>query len=132
MILKEFCKLKIGTQWATCTGFLSVNHLPSEKILIAYIKEAARLNEEGIKKPARKKTAIVPKDLEIPDALIKAFSKAKKARQVFDTLSPSHRKEYIQWIQEAKTDSTRDNRIKTTIEWVTEGKSRHWKYHRKN
>ena len=106
--------------------------LPAEKILIAYVKEATRLNEEGIKKPARKKSSVSPKDLEMPDALSKAFLKNKKARLAFEALSPSHRKEYIQWIQEAKTDATRDSRVNTTIEWVAEGKSRHWKYNRKN
>ena len=110
----------------------SIKDLPAEKILIAYVKEATRLNEEGIKKPARKKSSVSPKDLEMPDALSKAFLKNKKARLAFEALSPSHRKEYIQWIQEAKTDATRDSRVNTTIEWVAEGKSRHWKYNRKN
>ena len=110
----------------------SVKDLPREKILVAYIKEAARLNEDGIKKPAKKKTTPSQKDLEIPEALARAFSKNKIARLAFEALSPSHRKEYIQWIRDAKTDPTRDQRIKTTLEWVAEGKSRHWKYNRKS
>jgi uncharacterized protein YdeI (YjbR/CyaY-like superfamily) len=46
----------------------------------------------------------------------------------FNSLSYSHRKEYIEWISEAKTDPTRDKRIATTVTWLTEGKSRNWKY----
>jgi uncharacterized protein YdeI (YjbR/CyaY-like superfamily) len=109
----------------------SIKDLPSEKILIAYIKEAARLNEEKVKLPARKKT-IDPKELKAPDALVKAVQKNKKAKTTFESFSPSHKKEYIEWITEAKTDDTRNKRIATAVEWMTDGKSRNWKYARKS
>jgi uncharacterized protein YdeI (YjbR/CyaY-like superfamily) len=109
----------------------SKKDLPSDKILTEYIKEAARLNEEGVKvtKPAKK--AIPAAQLAVPPALAAAFKKAPKAKQTFEAFAPSHRKEYIEWINEAKTDPTRDKRVATTIEWLLEGKARNWKYGKK-
>ncbi|MEO7266129.1 MAG: YdeI/OmpD-associated family protein, partial [Ferruginibacter sp.] len=40
----------------------------------------------------------------------------------------SHKKEYLQWITEAKTEDTRNKRMATAIEWIAEGKGRNWKY----
>ncbi|HXB94209.1 MAG TPA: DUF1801 domain-containing protein, partial [Puia sp.] len=79
----------------------SLKDLPSDKILIAYLKEAAQLNEKGIKKPVAKKA---PKpELPVPPELAAALKKNKKAKTMFDDFSPSHRREYIEWITEAKT-----------------------------
>jgi len=129
---KGILQLKHRTAMGNMDRIQSVKDLPAEKILIVYVQEAARLNEEGIKKPAKKKSTVSQKDLEIPDELTKAFSKNRKAPLALDALPPSHRKEYIQWIQEAKTEPTRDKRIKNTIELVSEGKSRYWKYNRQS
>jgi len=107
----------------------SKKDLPSDKILTAYIREAAALNEAGIKKAAPKK--VPKKELPVPEELTAAFKKNKKAQATFEGFSPSHRREYIEWITEAKTDATREKRIATTVEWLTEGKSRMWKYEKK-
>ncbi|MGH2566566.1 MAG: YdeI/OmpD-associated family protein [Ginsengibacter sp.] len=104
--------------------------LPADKKIIAWIKEAMKLNDDNVKLPERKKSAS-PKEIEIPDALQKALNKNKTAAATFNNFSPSHKREYIEWINEAKTDETKNKRIATTIEWVTEGKSRNWKYMRK-
>ena len=108
----------------------SLKDLPADKILIAYIKEAAQLNKEGVKLPARPKAA-PKKELPTPAGLIAAFKKDKKAQATFDAFPPSHRREYIEWITEAKTEETRQKRIATTLEWLAEGKSRNWKYQKK-
>lgn len=108
----------------------TLKDLPSDKILMAYIKEAAVLNEQGVKMPAR--SAKQPKPaLPVPAALTAALKKNKKALAVFEGFAPSHRREYVEWITEAKTDATRSKRIATTLEWLTEGKSRNWSYHKK-
>ncbi len=107
----------------------SLKDLPSDNILINYIKEAVDLNEKGVKLPPRKKTE--QKDLLVPLSLAAALRKNKKAQTVFEAFSPSHKKEYIEWITEAKTETTRDKRIESAIEMLTEGKSRNWKYVRK-
>ncbi|HLZ85657.1 MAG TPA: YdeI/OmpD-associated family protein [Puia sp.] len=104
----------------------ALGDLPADKAMLAYIKEAATLIEKGVKKPVAKKA---PKaDLPVPPALAAALKKNKKAQAAFEGFSPSHRREYIEWITEARTDATRDKRIATTVEWLMEGKSRMWKY----
>jgi len=105
----------------------SVKDLPPDKILIAYIKEAAILNEEEIKLPVKPKTAAT-KELIIPSALTNALIKNKRALNIFTNFSPSNKREYAEWISEAKTEATRNKRIETAIEWIAEGKNRHWKY----
>lgn len=109
----------------------SVKDLPSDKIFIAYIKQAAKLNEDGIALPAKKKATVSATSIEVPDDVQKALKKNKKVSEVFFAFAPSHKKEYLQWINEAKTEPTRNKRIETMIEWLKEGKSRNWKYERK-
>lgn len=107
----------------------AVKDLPADKILIAYIKEAASLNDKGVKLPPKPKTTV--KDLPVPAELSAALTKNKNALAVFEKFPPSHKKEYIQWIMEAKTETTRDKRIATAIEWIADGKGRNWKYEKK-
>jgi uncharacterized protein YdeI (YjbR/CyaY-like superfamily) len=108
----------------------SVKDLPSDKILISLIKEAAALNGLSIKKPGRVPAAPKP-ELPVPAALAAALKKNKKAGAAFEAFAPSHRREYMEWITEAKTEETRDKRVATTLEWLVEGKSRNWKYQKK-
>ena len=105
----------------------AVTDLPNDKILTGYIKKAAQLNEAGIKKPAPAR-AKVKGELVVPDYFSAALSKNKKARVTFEDFSYSHRKEYVEWVVEAKREATRQQRLKTAIEWLAQGKSRHWKY----
>ncbi len=104
--------------------------LPSDKIMIEYIKEAALLNKEGIK-VIRKPAAKEKKVLKIPDYLAKALAKNKKVGETFSKFSPSHKKEYIEWLTDAKTVETRNKRLETAVEWMSEGKPRMWKYIKK-
>lgn len=121
---------KVGnTDMARFDKITSMDDLPSDKILIAYIKEAVRLNDDDIKVEKPKKP--VKKELPIPPALAAALQKNKKAAAKFEAFPPSHRREYIEWIDEAKTEETRNRRVETTIEWVAEGKGRNWKYEKK-
>jgi uncharacterized protein YdeI (YjbR/CyaY-like superfamily) len=107
-----------------------VSDLPPKKILTGYVKAAVKLNEERAKSPSSPKPRVKKPELEAPASLLAALRKNRKAKSTFDSLSPSHRREYVQWIIEAKTDATRDKRIATTTEWLGEGKSRNWKYER--
>jgi len=108
----------------------SLKDLPSDKKLTAYIKEAMKLNELGIKLPAKAKNT-EKKTIEVPDYFLKAIKKDKKAFQVFEAFAYSHKKEYLQWITEAKTEDTRNKRMATAIEWIRDGKGRNWKYEKK-
>ncbi len=107
----------------------SVADLPSDRVLTAYIRKAAKLNDDGVqvvKAPRRQ----LPKP-KTPPALMAALRKNKKALTAWTSLSPSHVREYVEWIAEAKGDDTRARRIATAVEWLTEGKSRNWKYMKK-
>ncbi len=105
----------------------SLQDLPDEKTLIGYVKKATALNETGIKVPGRaepKKRAPLP----VPDDFAAALKKNAKARTTLENFSPSHRREYIEWITEAKREETRQQRLATAIKWLAEGKARNWKY----
>lgn len=107
----------------------SVKDLPDKKTMTGYVKQAMKLNEEGVTVPKLKKVAKMPTSaLTVPSELATALNRNRKALNSFDAFSPSHRKEYIQWITEAKSEATRDRRIESTIAQLVEGKSRHWKY----
>lgn len=105
-----------------------VSDLPPKKELIAYIKKAMKLNEAGVKSPSRSKDRPGKPEIPMPDYFRAALKKNKKAQAAFDSFSPSHRREYLEWLTDAKTDATRDKRMNTALEWIVEGKSRHWKY----
>lgn len=108
----------------------SPSDLPSDKILTLYIQEAMRLNLEGIKRPAKEKPA-EKKELVAPDYLKAALKKNKKALKTFEDFSFTNKKEYIEWVTEAKNEETRNKRLNTAVEWMAEGKIRHWKYVKK-
>ena len=104
----------------------SLAELPADKVLINYVKKAARLNEDGVKVPKSKSKARPP--LVVPDYFKAALQKNKKALSAFEAFSYSHKKEYIEWLSEAKREETRNARLKTAIQWIASGKSRNWKY----
>jgi uncharacterized protein YdeI (YjbR/CyaY-like superfamily) len=105
---------------------LSLQDLPGDKTLLAYIQEAMALNEAGIR--ALRKKPAPRRELEIPAYLISALKKNREAWENFEQFPYSHRKEYVQWLQEAKTDATREKRLQQALEWIAEGKDRNWKY----
>ena len=106
----------------------SLKDLPSDKVMLGYIRQAVKLNESGA--PARERDAAKgkAKPVAVPDDLAAALKKNKQAAKVFAEFSPSKRKDYIGWITEAKREETRTKRLATAIEWIAEGKSRNWKY----
>lgn len=108
----------------------TLNDLPPDDVLKAYIREAWELNEKNIKLPAKNK-APQTKQLDIPTYFTDALSRNQKALENFENFSYSHKKEYVEWLTEAKTEATRANRLATTLEWLEEGKSRMWKYQNK-
>ena len=101
--------------------------LPPKKVLAGYIKKAMALNDQGVK-VARVPKRAAPKAVRVPEDLAAALKKNKKAHATFTGFSPSHKREYIEWITEAKTSGTRARRLETAVEWMGAGKSRNWKY----
>jgi uncharacterized protein YdeI (YjbR/CyaY-like superfamily) len=117
-----------GNQAAGRFGRITaISDLPGAKVLTGYIKEAARLNEAGVKLPPKTRPK-ERKPLVIPAALKQALKGSKKAQTAFENFSYSHKKEYVEWIAEARTEQTRMRRLETAIEWMGDGKSRNWKY----
>lgn len=104
-----------------------VADLPGKRELTAYLRQAMRLIEEGVKRPSSKDNKPRP-PAEMPDDLGVALKKNAKARATFDAFPSSCKREYIEWITEAKREETRSRRLAQTIEWLAEGKRRNWKY----
>jgi hypothetical protein len=116
----------------------SVKDLPTKRELTAYIKAAMALNDAAAPTPvgqrmqrqrvaAKKAPAPVP---DTPEDLQAALTRTKGAATAFKAMSPSHRREYIAWIVEAKRAETRARRIATAVAQIAEGKSQNWKYER--
>ena len=104
----------------------SLGDLPSKAVLIGYIRKAAVLNETGVKVPrAGKKPKPAPV---VPDDLAAALKAYPEALAVFEAFSPSKQREYVEWLDEAKTDATRTKRRLQSVAWIAEGKVRNWKY----
>jgi uncharacterized protein YdeI (YjbR/CyaY-like superfamily) len=106
----------------------SLADLPSEKTLIGYVKKAAALNDAGIKAPWQATRRKKREPFTVPDYFTAALKKNAKARKTFEDFSPSHRREYVEWVTEAKREETRKKRLDTSMEWLAEGKARNWKY----
>lgn len=103
-----------------------LSDLPPQKTLREYIQKAMALNESGIKAPRRTKPARRP--IRAPAYFTAALRKNKKALATFEAFSPSHRREYLEWVTEAKTEATRKRRLAQTVQWLAQGKPRHWKH----
>lgn len=101
--------------------------LPGEKVMTRYIREAMSLTEQGVQRPKPKRDV---QALVVPDDFMNFLKKDKDAYRTFSEFSYSNQKDYLEWINEAKTPETRSKRISTAVEWLHEGKSRNWKYMR--
>jgi len=104
--------------------------LPSKAVLAGYIRKAVALNDDGVK-VARAPRRAAPKAVRVPADLSAALNKSRKAHEAFMALSPSHKREYIEWITDAKSADTRARRLVQAVEWIEGGKSRNWKYERR-
>lgn len=119
----EFSETK--TAMGSFGRLTSLSDLPSDAVMKKLIKQAMKLNDDGVKvvKPKHEK-----KELIVPVVLLEALAQNEKAAETFSNFPPSCKREYVEWITEAKTEPTRDKRLATTIEWLSEGKRRNWKY----
>ena len=105
----------------------SLKDLPAKKVLIGLIKYAMKASDERAaalptpRKPPKPAPAT-------PDDLAAALRKNRQAAATYAAFSPSCKREYVEWITEAKREETRANRIVQAVEWMAEGKQRNWKY----
>jgi uncharacterized protein YdeI (YjbR/CyaY-like superfamily) len=120
---------KQGEQmWAQLGKLRSIKDLPPKKVIQGYVKKAMELNDLGTQAP--KRPTKPKKPLAMPDSFMAAIRKNKQALVTYEKFAPSHQREYIEWITDAKTDETRDRRIEQAVEWMSQGKPRNWKYMR--
>ncbi len=105
--------------------------LPSHKIVRMLIRDAMKLNEDGIVLPhAGRKTRSTKAPIPEPPYLTKLLAENPKAQKAWQDFSPSCRREYLEWLTEAKTEVTRQRRLDQAITWISEGKHRNWKHQR--
>jgi uncharacterized protein YdeI (YjbR/CyaY-like superfamily) len=107
----------------------SIADLPPQRTIARIIKAGAALNDQNIKLPRRPPASRPP--LRMPADFKVALAKHRKAGTAFAAFSPSQRRDYIEWITDAKGADTRARRLATAIEWIAEGKGRNWKYERR-
>lgn len=121
--MKQYIKEKEAMgSWGRIT---SLEGIPPDNDIIEFVKVAAKLNEEGIKSPRKAPKPVV---VNMPDDFMNEIKKNKKALETYENFSPSNKRDYADWINTAKSEETRNERMKTAIEWMSEGKPRMWKY----
>lgn len=121
--MKQYIKEKEAMgSWGRIT---SLEDIPPDKDIIEFVRVALKLNEEGIKSPKRAQKPVV---INISDEFMRAIRANEKALKTYEAFSPSNKRDYAEWINSAKTDETRESRIETAVEWMSEGKIRMWKY----
>ena len=107
----------------------TVKDLPTRAALVRLVREAVRLNEDGVKPPVPPRAQVDrSRSVRAPADLLAALRNNARARAAYDEMSQSHKREYIEWITEAKRDETRKRRVAAAVEWMAEGRIRNWKY----
>ena len=101
----------------------AVDDLPPDKELIKQFRQSAKDVQSTTRAKPKPKPA-----LDTPDDLAQALDNVPGAREVFDGFTDAQRRDYIEWVTSAKRESTREKRIATAAEWISEGKRRNWKY----
>lgn len=104
---------------------MSAKDLPSDAVLVRYIREAAKLNEQGAKVVRERRPA---RPVRIPADFAAALRRNARAAKAFASFTPSQKRDYAEWITEAKTGETRARRLTTAVTWIAQGKVRNWKY----
>lgn len=103
--------------------------LPSDAELTATLREvAARIAVKGTATPKGPGSRAPKAEIPVPGDLVEALGAVPAAAETFAAFAPSHRREYLEWITEAKRPETRAKRIAQAAQWLAEGKKRNWKY----
>jgi hypothetical protein len=104
----------------------SIDAVPSQAQIVKLVKVAKKLNDDDVKVPKAARPKKPP--VKTPPFLAAALKKNTKAKSHYDAFSPSHKREYVEWLTDAKTTETRDRRLAQAIEWIAQGKGRNWRY----
>ncbi len=117
-----------GDDSGPLTKLCNLGDLPADEILLWYMRHAVDNNKAGIKPSKAPKAAVVKPALSVPDDFENLLDTNAATKEIFDSFSYSKRKEYLDWFADAKTEATRLKRMNQAVEWISEGKSRNWKY----
>lgn len=124
----EPIKAEGGSSMGNFGKITSLQSLPPDEVILEFLRQASQINDKGITVPVEKRTK---KPLETPGYFDEALTAHPKAREAFDAFPPSAQRDYITWLTDAKTEATREKRLRTAIDWISEGKRRNWKYEKK-
>ena len=109
-----------------------IEDLPANKQMLSILRKAVAFIDSGqYTSPIAARHRVVKASTpaaEAPPEFTRALKANRKASAAFAAFSPSCKKEYVEWIADAKRAETRDKRIAIAIEWISEGKQRNWKY----
>ena len=125
---KGFLEKESRTAMGHFGRIAKISDLPKEKDLVALVKEAMRLNASGVKIAKPKVGRNSDRKIDVPPALLKALKTEKAAWTRWSAFSYSHKKEYVEYFNEAKTPETREKRVFKSIALIADGKSLNWKY----
>ena len=117
-----------GTAMGDFGRITRIRDLPGKAAMKRLIRQAMQLNANPVSEPAAKTKRVAKPAPAAPEVFLKALAKNRKAWTTFENFSPSHQREYIEWILEAKREETVKKRIDASIEMLSEGKARNWKY----
>jgi uncharacterized protein YdeI (YjbR/CyaY-like superfamily) len=106
----------------------SLEELPPRKKLVGYVRAATKAIDEGTRTKAWSRPKVVKAEADIPEALAAALKRNKVAAKIFEAKGAGYRREYCDWIADAKREETRERRVVDAVGWISEGKSRNWKY----
>lgn len=119
---------KAGEAMGQFGRITKLSDLPGKRELAGYVKQAMALIDAGVTRSTGKAPAKARPEAEVPADLAAALKRHRAAAATFVGFPPSQRRDYIEWIVEAKRDDTRQRRIHQAVEWLAEGKPRNWKY----
>jgi hypothetical protein len=121
--------VEVGGSMGNVGRIRSLDDVPSKRDLARWIKAAMKLTDSGTKPVRMRSASNGPKaPVATPDDLAAAIGANADAKRHYEAFSPSAKREYVEWINEAKREATRAQRVATAVEWISEGKQRHWKY----
>jgi hypothetical protein len=127
--VKNLYGSRFGESMGTFGRITRLDDLPPDEKLVDWIRQAVALNEQGVKLPQRARES--KPEVATPDELIAGLEANEAARITYEGFPLSKKRDYVEWLTEAKTEATRQKRLQQAIEWMAEGKSRMWKYERK-
>jgi len=110
---RKFTPRKRGSVWS-----------PTNRKLYAELRDRGALAPPGLERAptGRAEPAQRPMAARTPAYIVSAFKKNARAWKTFQEMAPSHRRNYVAWIDSAKRDDTKERRIREAVGLLAAGK----------